>query len=352
MRFEVATPLISREGALAQGLKRYFTGDPCKRGHVAERFVANNYCVQCAQITERKRRGTTDESAERRRRASTERTQAQQRGDLRYFTGVPCKHGHVAERATKNGHCLECGRLAQLARYRDEPEKYRAITKDHYATNRAEIRARRNAEYAADPELGRLRAKNYRQSLGPARRLELGKAQYSKHRLARTAAARAYRQANPEKVKESSRAYNETEHGKRVRRSWREDHKELLNQRVREARAKDPERRRNSYRKWAQKEESEAVIVANAHRRRARLLAAPGEHTAADLAEILQAQGHRCAYCRADLKRAKKHVDHIVPLARGGSNGRANLQYLCAPCNQSKSARDPADFARSIGLLV
>lgn len=87
-------------------------------------------------------------------------------------------------------------------------------------------------------------------------------------------------------------------------------------------------------------------------KRRAQMAGSSGTHTAADLAEILNAQGHRCAYCRADLKRAPKHVDHIVPLARGGSNGRANLQYLCASCNQSKSARDPADFARSIGLLV
>ena len=38
---------ISREVAKAQGLKRYFTGYPCSRGHVAERFVADGRCVQC-----------------------------------------------------------------------------------------------------------------------------------------------------------------------------------------------------------------------------------------------------------------------------------------------------------------
>ena len=38
---------ISREIAKAQGLKRYFTGHPCGRGHVAERFVADGRCVQC-----------------------------------------------------------------------------------------------------------------------------------------------------------------------------------------------------------------------------------------------------------------------------------------------------------------
>jgi len=81
-------------------------------------------------------------------------------------------------------------------------------------------------------------------------------------------------------------------------------------------------------------------------KRRAQMKGSSGTHTAADLAKTLKAQGHRCAYCRADLRRVKKHVDHIVPLALGGSNGPENLQYLCRPCNQSKSARHPLDLRK------
>lgn len=32
------------------GLKRYFTGKPCPRGHVAERFVSTKACVVCAAV--------------------------------------------------------------------------------------------------------------------------------------------------------------------------------------------------------------------------------------------------------------------------------------------------------------
>lgn len=40
--------LISRKDAIAQGLPRYFTGKPCKNGHLDERFVANYTCVTCS----------------------------------------------------------------------------------------------------------------------------------------------------------------------------------------------------------------------------------------------------------------------------------------------------------------
>jgi len=39
---------ISRTVAEALGLKRYFTGKPCKHGHVAERFVSTRWCCECA----------------------------------------------------------------------------------------------------------------------------------------------------------------------------------------------------------------------------------------------------------------------------------------------------------------
>lgn len=39
--------IIGRVEAKAQGLKRYFTGKECKRGHIAERYVSNCACADC-----------------------------------------------------------------------------------------------------------------------------------------------------------------------------------------------------------------------------------------------------------------------------------------------------------------
>ena len=39
--------LISRQEAIEQKLTRYFTGEPCKHGHIAEKLLSNRTCVEC-----------------------------------------------------------------------------------------------------------------------------------------------------------------------------------------------------------------------------------------------------------------------------------------------------------------
>jgi hypothetical protein len=43
-------PIITRAQGIGFGLARYFTGKPCKRGHIAERHCPGGNCVKCAQM--------------------------------------------------------------------------------------------------------------------------------------------------------------------------------------------------------------------------------------------------------------------------------------------------------------
>ena len=39
--------IISRQDAYEQGQKRYYTGVPCKWGHLSERYVRTQGCIDC-----------------------------------------------------------------------------------------------------------------------------------------------------------------------------------------------------------------------------------------------------------------------------------------------------------------
>jgi hypothetical protein len=53
--------IISRAEAKTLGLKHYFTGEPCKRGHIAERMVSSRDCPECARALRREWRAANPE---------------------------------------------------------------------------------------------------------------------------------------------------------------------------------------------------------------------------------------------------------------------------------------------------
>ena len=54
--------------------------------------------------------------------------------------------------------------------------------------------------------------------------------------------------------------------------------------------------------------------------------------------DILERDGFRCQHCGATAADgAKLHVDHIIPVAKGGKTEPSNLQTLCEECNLGKS---------------
>ena len=99
------------------------------------------------------------------------RDEARARGLKRYFTGTPCKHGHIAERNVRSGRCLECDRArttkwraANPKRIRETKRKYRAanleklrekdreVARKQYIKNRGKILSKRAAWRAENKE--------------------------------------------------------------------------------------------------------------------------------------------------------------------------------------------------------
>jgi hypothetical protein len=70
---------IHRQAALANSQSYYRTGAPCKRGHMADRYVHNGDCVKCLEL--RRGRQPSGRTAEQNRQRN-ERL-AQQRREMR-----------------------------------------------------------------------------------------------------------------------------------------------------------------------------------------------------------------------------------------------------------------------------
>lgn len=212
--------LLTRKDALSQGLTHYFSGKPCKRGHVAKRRVDNWTCVECQDTHDRKyKEGHRDVLVAR--------------SSAYYFD-------HVEEKAAYN--------RTYLLQYRaDNKEKLAQQKAAAYAANREEEQAKRREYYAANRE--------QRRSVG---------------------------------------------------RQYYLEHKELFNASAAARRA-----RLAGDRTLLTKEERDQInsIYANARR--------------------LNRDAGYIAY----------HVDHIIPLVRGGKHHPANLQILTAEENLRKGAK-------------
>jgi len=220
------------------------------------------------------------------------RKDARAQGLKRYFTGKPCTHGHIEERLVSDATCRTC----DLARCRAQKEKRAASDKRRHQLN---------------PQPGRERA-------------------------------RLWRLANPDKAKATQRA-------------WRKANRERHRENGRRWYFSNPARQRELAARW-EKENPDRyrdTRAATSRKRRARKKGAAGTHSADEANSILIAQRYRCAYCNADLRKKKPHLDHVIPIVRGGSNDKANLQWLCAACNMAKGAKHPIDFAQErLGFLL
>ncbi|WP_439100154.1 HNH endonuclease [Candidatus Viridilinea mediisalina] len=56
---------------------------------------------------------------------------------------------------------------------------------------------------------------------------------------------------------------------------------------------------------------------------------------------IRSAARHRCGYCLSPqhLVMARLEIEHIIPLAQGGSHAESNLWLACPLCNAHKSSK-------------
>ncbi len=145
-----------------------------------------------------------------------------------------------------------------------------------------------------------------------------------------------YWEINKEKLSESNREYQK-------------NNRERVNKYSAEYRKNNPEKVKETYARYRAKNKERYVI--HARNRRAWKLGSVGSYTEDDIKSMLSLQKNKCAICSVSVA-GGYHIDHVIPLSKGGCNDKSNLQILCAPCNMSKGAKDPIEFMQSLGKLL
>ena len=174
----------------------------------------------------------------------------------------------------------------------------------------------------------------------------------------RTSYMRAWKAANHDKVV-ASRQRSSAKNVERVRRwraanpgqaamiehrrreaypcrsqEWKRNHKEQVRAYTNRWRSTHPEN-----------------VKAWLHRRKRR---AVGSFYAHEARLIYVAQDGLCYYCaaRIAMQGTGSHVDHLVPLVRGGLNVAANIVWSCKDCNLKKHDRTAAEFMGAASISV
>lgn len=156
--------------------------------------------------------------------------------------------------------------------------------------------------------------------------------------------SRQYYIANSHSVKKYQQEYSQQNRPKIARRNkvWRVANRERLLKAKQDYYEQNKERLKPFYKAYhsLHPEYNKATTL----RRRARLRNAAGDCSAKQWLDKCAFFGWRCYLCHDSLAMKSVHMDHRVPLSRGGSNWPANLAPACGPCNLSKSNKTEAEF--------
>jgi hypothetical protein len=206
--------------------------------------------------------------------------------------------------------CKRC----RLEWQREHKESINARGRRWRAENREEYnKSARERRQSRSEIVNKLRRKRYQIKVDHKR--EMNRRYYAEHR---------------EKLRELAREKNSTPEAKKERsqknKEWRAKNISIIKEKQRQWAINNPEKIRENW-----------------HRRRARKKNAEGRYTPEDIKKLYEAQKGKCYWCGAKVG-VSYHIDHVIPLARGGDNYPSNIVISCPHCNESRKDKLPHEW--------
>lgn len=246
----------------------------------------------------------------------------------RYFQPEICSNGHESERYTKTKACCECNRERGLANARKTIDSRYDLELQEWLSLGVEkkylhIMSKRDAE-----SVGSIFFMSYR----PCKN-----GHWSERRTASSMCV------------ECEIAARKTEQSKKYQKDYAASNPQKVLSYCAKYRNANRQRRNANNARWAE-ENREAVRATSkniGHKRRCKKSSGV---TGKELKAWQDRQKKVCYWCSRSCKKAF-HIDHYVPLSKGGEHKLENLVIACPKCNLTKSAKDPFEFAKSMGRL-
>lgn len=139
---------------------------------------------------------------------------------------------------------------------------------------------------------------------------------------------------------------------------WKENNREHVKEYHRQYRIDNPDKEFKKQQKYRENHKEQLYLKGKKYREqnreyfydkakeRKKLKSEVSDNTVTkkSLDEILEKQNYKCVYCGCDLLETGKHLDHILPLSRGGLHTITNIQYTCPTCNMSKGDKTEEEW--------
>lgn len=211
-----------------------------------------------------------------------------------------CKRGHVLsdDNLVSNGKagliCRACKNMRSKTYYDEDPEQSRAAGRARMRKHLGPVKGNANARKDCCPqghpydEENTYIAPNGGRQCKICRKVRVVESWW-RHREKRIAENKAWRLANPEKVRENIRKWVEA----------------------------NPERSNMLHRLKKQRRRAAGVLTAD------------------EWELVLAIYGNACLACGKD----EVTIDHVIPVSKGGLNVVGNVQPLCSYCNTSKGTK-------------
>lgn len=227
---------------------------------------------------------------------------------------------HSTNKDRLQGSCKSCASLARASKYASNPDAARSLSSAWNRANPVKVKARKAAYRVANRE--------QIAAYDAARRKD--------HPEKIKAQTNAWRKANPEKVKATKAAWDKANRQKQeaYAATYRANNKDKI---------KASEVARNLINPKAN-----SIKI---HNRRAMARVVGGKLSKGLSDSLFKLQQGKCPCCGKALGTSYQ-LDHVQPIARGGSNTDENMQLLRSVCNRNKSSKHPIEFMQQRGFLL